>query len=95
MAAAEQGDEQAGDGGVLAHDRLGHLGAHGEQGGAGALGSADGPRMPWDGARPAVRRIRGAGGARRGPGTVRGPVSGAGGPVGCSVMGVGPSPRGR
>ena len=36
--AAEQGDEQPGDGGVLADDGLAHLGAHGEQGGTGALG---------------------------------------------------------
>ena len=39
VAAAQQGDEQAGDRGILTDDGLGDLGAHGEQGRAGALGA--------------------------------------------------------
>lgn len=39
MAATQQGDEQPGDRGILPDDGLGDLGAHGEQGRAGALGA--------------------------------------------------------
>ena len=38
VAAAQQRDDQAADGGVLPDDRLGDLGAHGAEGGAQLLG---------------------------------------------------------
>ena len=76
VAAAEQGDEQPGDRGVLADDGLGHLGAHGEQRRAGAVGPSPrrrrragaGCRAPVGGRRPGrrPRGIRAAGSARGG-----------------------------
>ena len=47
VAAAQQGHDEAGDGGVLADDGLGDLGAQGLQGGAGA--GPDCLRCQWSG----------------------------------------------
>ena len=64
VAAAEQRHEQAGDGGVLADDGLGHLGPHGQQRGAGALGVGGAGAGRHGGGAEARRRGRRAPGIR-------------------------------
>ena len=100
MATAEQRDDQAGDRGVLTDDGLGDLGAHGQERGAGSLGvggrsggaaGAVGCAGGWA-LREAPRAVLREAGSRH---PAAAAPARAGGLVGWSVMGGGPSPRGR